>query len=407
VRVLRIIARLNMGGPAYHAALLSALLDDGVQTLLVSGEVGPGEASLASLVDDYGIHHRLVRCLGPEVRPLEDLCATVQLVRLVRRFRPDLVHTHTAKAGALGRLAVLLAARPHPVVVHTFHGHVLEHYFGPVTTAIYRATERALARATDRLVGVSQATVDDLVRLRIAPRSKFRVVPLGLELDRFRELDAGMRADFRREVGAGEGDVLFTYVGRLVPIKRVDLMLRSFARARAVDPRIRLAIVGDGELRAELESLSRSLGLEKQVRFLGYRSDLERIAAGADAALLTSASEGTPVSLIEAAAAGRPAIATAVGGVPDVVVEDAGLLVQAGDEAGLAAAIERMAADRDARKAMGQKARSHVLERFAISRLVADIDALYEELLEHAERGSRRRGADAEPTAGQRYETDD
>src|SRR3954471_14736859 len=185
IKVMRVIARLNMGGPAHHVGFLSGLLDpDRYETVLFHGEVGAGEAALSSTADRYGVRRETVPGLRPELQPADDLRALVALARSVRRFRPDIVHTHTAKAGMLGRLAAL-AIRPRPIIVHTYHGHVLEGYFGPLRNAFYRTLERGLAGVSDTLIGVSGATVDVLVRLRIAPRAKFRVVPIGLDLERF------------------------------------------------------------------------------------------------------------------------------------------------------------------------------------------------------------------------------
>jgi glycosyltransferase involved in cell wall biosynthesis len=382
IRVLRVIARLNMGGPAHHVSLLSSKLDpERYETLLLHGEVGEGEASLAGVAERLGVERKTIKDLGPALRPLADLRALTALVREVRRFRPDIVHTHTAKAGLLGRLAAILAMRPRPVIVHTFHGHVLEGYFGRLQTGFYRTLERWLARVSDALIGVSSATVDDLVRLGVAQRSKFRVVPIGLDLARFTDPPAGARERLRADAGATDGEVLLTFVGRLVPIKRVDLALKAVANARAAGAPVRLAIVGDGQLRPELEELAAGLGVKGDVAFLGYREDMVEITAGSDIALLTSANEGTPVSLIEAGAAGRPAVSTAVGGVADVVTPETGVLVAAGDDQALGAAIAALAADRASREAMGEKAQEHVLGRFSVSRLLTDIDALYRELL--------------------------
>src|SRR5436190_5338874 len=181
---MRIIARLNMGGPAHHVGYLSSLLDpDRYETVLFHGEVGSGEADLSDAADRLGVRRETVPGLRPELRPVDDLRALLYLVRAVRRFRPDVVDTHTAKAGMLGRLAAAIAVRPRPVIVHTYHGHVLEGYFGPLRNAFYRSLERGLARVSDVLIGVSSATVDDLVRLRVADRSKFRVIPIGLDLE--------------------------------------------------------------------------------------------------------------------------------------------------------------------------------------------------------------------------------
>src|SRR3954468_24079079 len=187
IKGIGVIARLNMGGPAHHVGFLSGLLDpDRYETVLFHGEIGAGEAALSSTADRYGVRRETVPGLRPELRPVDDLRALVALVGAVRRFRPDIVHTHTAKAGMLGRLAAL-AMRPRPIIVHTYHGHVLEGYFGPLRNAFYRALERGLARVSDVLIGVSSATGDDLVRLQIAPREKFRVIPIGLDLDPFLE----------------------------------------------------------------------------------------------------------------------------------------------------------------------------------------------------------------------------
>ena len=202
IRILRVIARLNIGGPAFHVSLLSGLLDpDRYETLLVAGRPGPGEGSFESLAARYGARLALLPSLGPQIDPRADLRSLRALAGLVRRFRPDIVHTHTAKAGALGRTAALTAAPrgARPLIVHTYHGHVLEGYFGPAVTAGYRAVERGLGRYSDRLVGVSQATVDDLVRLGIAPRERFEVIPLGLDLERFLAIDPRARSPEERD----------------------------------------------------------------------------------------------------------------------------------------------------------------------------------------------------------------
>ena len=382
IRVLRVIARLNMGGPAHHVGYLSGLLDpERYDTLLLHGEIGGGEASLNSTADRFGVRRETVPGLRPELRPHDDLRALVGLVRRIRRFRPHIVHTHTAKAGMLGRLAAVLAGRPRPVIVHTYHGHVLEGYFGPFRNAFYRGLERGLARVSDILIGVSSATVDDLVRLRIADRSNFRVIPIGLDLEQFLGSAAPDGEAFSSESGAQEDDVLLTFVGRLVPIKRVDVLLRAFARARETGAPVRLAIVGDGELRAELEDQARALGIADSVWFAGYREDMVGVTAAADIAVLSSDNEGTPVSLIEAGAAGKPAASTRVGGVTDVVTPVTGSVVPPGDSDALGDAIAVLAGNRNERAQMGLAAREHIRARYSVERLVADIDALYSELL--------------------------
>jgi glycosyltransferase involved in cell wall biosynthesis len=382
VRVLRVIARMNLGGPAYHVSLLSGrMAPERFETLLVSGRVPPGEESSTDLAERYGARLVSARHLSPALRPVDDLRALREVARIARAFRPDIVHTHTAKAGMIGRLAAEVCGRPRPVVLHTYHGHVLEGYFSAPVERFYRLLERGLATRTDRLIGVSGAVVDDLVRLRIADRSKFEVIPLGLELDRFLELPAEPGGPFREELGVGPNEVVATFVGRVAPIKRVDVLLRAFAHARQLGAPVRLAIVGDGEPRAELEALAASLGCAGAVHFTGYRRDLASIVGGTDIAVLSSDNEGTPVSLIEAAAGARPMVATRAGGVPDVVVDGTGLLADRGDHEGLAVALHELAGDPVRRRTMGARAREHAAGRYRWERLVERMEDLYEGLL--------------------------
>ena len=388
IRVLRIIARMNVGGPAYQVILLTSQLDPGrYESRLLAGAVGPGEDSFDDLADASGARWAHVPGLRPEIAPLDDLRALRRIAGEIRRFRPHIVHTHAAKAGTLGRLAALIAGGPRPVLVHTYHGHVLSGYFGPVLNAVYRTIERLLGRATDCLIGVGQATVDELVALRVAPRERFRVVRLGLQLERFFGVTEDDGAAFRRSLGLEDGEVLATFLGRLVPIKRVDVLLDAFARVRGEGVPIRLAVVGDGPLREALVAQAERLGVADHVSFLGYRRDLEAIAAATDIATLSSDNEGTPVFLIESGAAARPAVATDVGAVREVVTEEGGLVVPPRDPAAFADALAALAADPARRRAMGERARAHVRGRYAGERLVADIDALYGELLER--RGAR------------------
>ena len=380
---------MNLGGPAHQASYLSGrrFHPDRYETLLVHGRPAPGEESMADLAESEGAETIYLPSLRQPVNPLHDSRALAELGSIARRFRPDLVHTHTAKGGFLGRTAALLAVRPRPVLVHTFHGHVLEGYFGSAKTRLYRGLERTLARRTDRLIGVSRKTVEDLVRFGVAPREKFSVVPLGLDLGSFASLDRDAGAELRTQLGVPQDRMLLAFVGRIVPIKRVDLLLRAFARAQASRAAAHLAIVGDGETRAEFEHLAAELGVGSAVSFLGYRRDLTRIAAAADVAVLSSDNEGTPVWLIEAAAAGLPAIATDVGGTPDVVTPKSGVLVPPDNEVALAEAIDRLARDAKLRRRMGAAAQEHVLGRYTIERLLSDIDALYSDLLRPARVG--------------------
>lgn len=382
IRVMRVIARLNVGGPAHHVSILSGRLDPTrYETVLLAGRLGPGEGSFEHLPQHHGAEVHYIDGLGPELAPGDDARALRSLVGAMRRFRPHIVHTHTAKAGTLGRLAARIALGPRPIVVHTYHGHVLSGYFGPAKARVFRAIERALGSVSDQLIGVSDATVDELVAMRVAPRSRFTVVPIGLDLEGFLAVGPHDGASFRREVGADADDVLAVFVGRLAPIKRLDVLLDAIAAARGAGAPLRLAIIGDGELREQLEAHADALGISESVTFCGFRSDLAGITAGADVAVLSSDNEGTPVALIEAAAAARPAVSTRVGGVADIVRDDTGLLVAPGDPQALGQALTRIAGDPALRERMGAAARAHVGEAFSADRLVRDIDALYTALV--------------------------
>jgi glycosyltransferase involved in cell wall biosynthesis len=382
LRVLQVIGRLNMGGPAHVAALLGGrrLDPERFDALLVHGSLAPGEASLADLAEEEGARTHYLPELQQPVNPRRDLRALAKLARLMRSFRPHVVHTHTAKAGFIGRSAAL-ALRPRPVIVHTYHGHVLQGYFAPARSGFYLRLERALARLSDRLVGVSRATVDELVRLGVAPPEKFSPIRLGLDLERLAR--PGGEASGRRlrsELGIGADDVLAVFVGRLVPIKRLELLLTALALARRSEPRLRLAIVGDGEIRPRLEQQAERIGIGGSVHFLGYRRDPVPVFAAADLAVLCSDNEGTPVSLIEAAAAGLPAVATDVGGVSEAVGSRSGLLVAPAQPRSLAAALTRMAADAELRARCGAEGRNLALSRFGAARLLSETEALYREL---------------------------
>ncbi len=337
---------------------------------------------MADFAEGEGAHLTYVPTRGQQLRPVADARALARLVSIVRDFRPDLVHTHTAKAGFVGRLTAIVESRPRPSIVHTYHGHVLGDYFGHTRSRVYRSLERALASHSDCLVGVSNATVGELVRLGVAPRERFRVIPLGVAMEPFLQVDPEPGGPLRRELGVGPDQVLATYVGRIVPIKRLDVLVRALAVARAQRARVQLAVVGDGELRPELERLVSELGVAQAVHLLGYRRDLARVAQASDMYVLSSDNEGMSQSLIEGEGAARPVAATGVGGVPEVVTPETGILVGRGDHHALGDAIARLAGDRDLRLRLGRAARGRALARYSAERLVADTDDLYRELLD-------------------------
>lgn len=375
IRVLRIITRLNVGGPALHASLLTTRLDpDRFQTTLVIGQESAGEAAMADL-------GRLPPTLRPvaipslrrEISPLGDAKALSALIAITRRVRPHIVHTHLAKAGSVGRIAARLAGAP--VVVHTFHGTVFSGYFGERASRAYVASERVLAHLTTRLIAISPAVRAELVDLRVAPPAKIVEIPLGLELEPF--LAAPGQADARDRLGLVREMRYIGIAGRLVPVKDIGTFLRAFAILATRRTDVAALIVGDGPERRALERLASELGIARRCRFMGWVADMPALYAAVDVIALTSLNEGTPVTLIEAIAAGRTIVATAVGGVPDVVMPDAGILVPPGDPAGFAAALLAALG----RAPSPEAARRAVERRFSASRLVADIERLYTDLL--------------------------
>jgi glycosyltransferase involved in cell wall biosynthesis len=384
VRILRVIARLNMGGPTLHVAYLTAgLRKRGYDTTLVAGSLARGEDSMAFVADDLSVPVVRIDELGREISPLRDLIATLRLARLIRRERPDILHTHTAKAGTVGRVAALLAGRKGPpIVVHTFHGHVLRGYFGPLRSLLFRLLERWLAGRTTVLIAVSPQVRDDLVALHVAAPERFVVIRLGIELDERVAGPQDGRLESRRYLGIPPDRFAVGWIGRMTAVKRTDDVLVAFQRLRDGGVDACLCMVGDGPDRAQLERRAHELGIVKDTLFLGYQEDVAPFYAAFDALVLPSSNEGTPVSAIEALAAGRPVVATRVGGVPDVVQEgEDGFLVEPGATDELADRLAQLAGDPALRERMGEAGRQRVLPRYAVERLVDDVDRLYRSLL--------------------------
>jgi glycosyltransferase involved in cell wall biosynthesis len=330
------------------------------------------------LAREMGVAPAIIPWLGREVTPLDDVRALVALIDLMRRERPDVVHTHTAKAGFLGRLAARLTGVP--VVVHTFHGHVFHGYFGPLKTWAFIWMERFAARLSDMTLTISDRLRDDLIRYRIAPPERIRVVPLGLKLHPFVRVD-DLRGAFRREHGYSTDTPLVGIIGRLVPVKNHELFLQAARHVHDRLPEARFVVVGGGERQPELEALASSLGLSDVVSFTGWRRDLPIIYADLDALVISSRNEGTPVSIIEAMAARVPVVATAVGGVPDVLRGgDLGALVPPDDPGALAEAIYATLRTRSSSHL--SEARAWALTRYDAERLIEDMRGLYVELLE-------------------------
>jgi len=376
IKIVRIIARLNIGGPAINVVLLSeGLKDDGFETTLITGRVEESEGDMSYFALEKGINPVIVNELARSISPIKDIKALCKIYRIIRKEQPDIVHTHTAKAGVVGRMAAILAGVP--VKVHTFHGHVFEGYFSSLATKVFIAIERFLGRFTDKVVAVSNSVENDVsMRYNIVSKDKVAVIQLGFELEKFFEADKN-KGRLRQELGLGSDVLLIGIVGRLVPVKNHKMFLDVVKKVPA-----KFIIVGDGELRQELENYAAELGIRDKVVFLGWRRDLENIYVDLDVVCLTSLNEGTPVSLIEAMASARPVLATDVGGVRDIVKNNEnGLLVQSNDVDGFNKALLSMLEDREKRLEMGRYGREFVNENFRKERLIKDTENLYKSLL--------------------------
>jgi glycosyltransferase involved in cell wall biosynthesis len=360
----------------------------GWETVVAHGRVSPGEASLEDAARRAGVHLHPIEQMGRRVSPWSDLTVLIRLLRLMRRVQPDVVHTHTAKAGALGRVAAALyngarSPRRRCLIVHTFHGHVMHGYFGSVANRLVRVTERGLASVTDRVVTISDRQRQDIVaRYRIAAAAKVRVVPLGFELEPLLDLPEAELA--RRLLGVPSDALVIGFIGRLVSIKQPLALVDAFAGLSKSHPHAVLLVVGDGDLRPAVERDVARRGLTRQVVFAGWREDLPTIYAAVDIVALTSRNEGTPVALIEAMAAARPVVATDVGGVADLVEDgDTGFIVPLDDQRALIDALGRLASDPEERRRLGQNGRARVLAGYRADRLADDLDRLYRSGLSH------------------------
>jgi glycosyltransferase involved in cell wall biosynthesis len=415
---LRVIARLNIGGPAIHTILLTRHMEPlGYETHLVAGQVGPEEGNMDYLAEAQGVKPMVIPQLGRNLHAADDVVALFRILRLLFRVQPRIVDTHTAKAGALGRIAAWIynavqgarrkaqgssfsAAQGRCKVVHTFHGHILRGYFSPVKTKLFRWIERFLARKTDAIVVVSEKQRDELCgELGIGRPDQYRVIALGFELEPFGRCPR-RRGEFREQIGyAGSDAKLVGIIGRLTPIKNHRLFLEAARRLTGAgqDRRPRFVIVGDGELRGELERIVHEFGLAERVTFTGWVRDLEPIYADLDVLALTSDNEGTPVAVIEALAAGLPIVATDVGGVRELLsrrrspatrtaegefeVCERGVLARRDDAAGFANAIKFLLDNPAQGRAIGLIGREYAMKHHSLDRLVADMDRLYRSLL--------------------------
>jgi glycosyltransferase involved in cell wall biosynthesis len=371
---------MNIGGPARHVTILTARCGPEFNGALLAGETEGREGSLADESARMGVTAVRVPHLHRSLSPLADILAFAWLFSYFRRERPAIVATHMAKAGTLGRLAAALAGVP--VIVHTFHGHVLDGYFGRFGTSFFLTVERLLGHLTTQFIAISPEVAADLDRLRIG-RGKTTIVRLGLDLQHLTNAQPGQ---LRRELAVPADAPLVGIVGRLVPIKALDLFLDAASLVAKDNPGVHFAIVGDGELWDQLHVDVETRDLAQRVHFTGWRHDLAAVYSDLDVVVCCSRNEGTPVALIEACAAGRAVVGTEVGGVPDIIAAGVnGLLVPSGDAGALAAAVSELIADPARRRSMGLAGRQMVMERHSSDRMVSELKHIYGTLLKRAD----------------------
>ncbi len=409
MKIVRIIARLNVGGPARHVVWLTKKLQPaGFESVLIAGTVPEGEEDMSYFAAENGVDPIYIRELSRELSP-KDVVSLFKIYREMRRQTPDIIHTHTAKAGTVGRVAALfykwltlgtLIGRPRNVkVVHTFHGHVFHSYYGTAKTRIFLMIEKVLARiATDRIVVITpQQFVEIHEEFHVGKRDQFSIIPLGIDLEQYQDSD-DKRTILREEVRAADDELIVGFTGRLTEIKNVSLLLEVAAKYRESSevPPVRFVIIGDGNLRQQLESQADEMGLGGSVAFIGNRDNVADLLPGMDIIALTSKNEGTPLSLIEAMAAGVPFISTAVGGVVDLAgdsleqhdgfrVCERGLVVDEFDAEHFVNGLIYLVKNEKLRARIKDESTAFANARYSVARLTDDIASLYRNL----QRGDR------------------
>jgi glycosyltransferase involved in cell wall biosynthesis len=392
-KILRIINRFNLGGPTYNVTYLTRYLPPEFETLLAGGMKEESEASSDFILEQNGIKPVIIEEMKRSINPMNDVAAYKHIKKLIQEFKPDIVHTHASKAGTLGRLAAFSCKVP--ITVHTFHGHVFHSYFGNIQTTIYKNIERYLAKRTTALVAISDKQKHELTEIHhIAPTEKFHVVPLGFDLARFWTDTETKRSSFRQEYMVGDDEVAIGIIGRLVPVKNHKMFLEAIKQVKdKTTSKIKAFIVGDGELKQDLMNYcteidlsftsSHKLNPSADVFFTSWIKEADIATSGLDVIALSSLNEGTPVSLIEAQAAGKPIVSTQTGGIENVVIPGTtALLSPVGDVKAFAENLLRISNDMALRRFLSEKGKDFVAGRFHYTALVMNMSKLYHKLLQ-------------------------
>lgn len=381
-RILRILNRFNLGGPTYNAVFLSKFLSPEFETKLIGGMHEKDEAPSEYIARQYGIEAVILPHMRRAIHPWNDRAAYLDIRQIIKDFKPDIVHTHASKAGALGRLAAIHCNVP--VIVHTYHGNVLQGYFSNTVSNIFKGIERYLGQHSQALIAISEKQRDELVDIhQIAPSNKVHVIKLGFDLERFQSNQADYRKNFRDKYNIPDKTVTVGIIGRMAPVKQHEVFLKALALAIKSGSPLQAYLIGDGELRNHLENECARLGLgPESVVFTSWISKVEEVLHGLDIVALSSLNEGTPVSLIEASACEIPVVSTRAGGTENVVIHGkTGLLCEVGDALTMSQHLITLANSLETRKKLGIEGRRFVLERFGYNRLVDEMQTLYHQLL--------------------------
>lgn len=391
-KVLRIINRFNLGGPTYNVSYLTKYMAPDYETLLVGGMNDKSEACSDYIVQKLGIHAIKISEMMRSINGYNDVVAYEKIKSIIKRYKPDIVHTHASKAGVLGRQAAISCGVP--VIVHTFHGHIFNSYFNKYVTETFRKIEQHYAKRTSAIVAISDIQKYELSEVyKIAPAEKFRVIPLGFDLNRFQENKAMKRDAFRKQYDIADDEIAVSIVGRLVPVKNHRMFIDAIKKVKSkTNRKVRGIIVGDGDLRdglleyASLHGLTSSTPEHKvpnsDLIFTSWIKDADYVFAGSEISALTSLNEGTPVSIIESQAANVPVVSTIVGGIRDVVVEGKTALLSPTQNVDAFSENLLMLVENDEmRKQMSEDGWIFVRDKFHYTRLVNDMKNLYDELL--------------------------
>jgi glycosyltransferase involved in cell wall biosynthesis len=380
IKLLRVITRLDLGGSAVHAALLAKQLDpDRYETHFICGSVSQLDEREIEEIRSACASFRVEPLLRREIEPVSDLRALFSLLRTMRRERFDIVHTHTSKAGFVGRAAARLAGVP--TVVHSTHGHVFYGYFGPLKSKLIVAAEKLAARATDRVLCLTQSEIEDHLKLGVGTRDLFEVHISGVPIEKFSQ-PAEPRERVRASLGIPAEAPAIAIAARLDPVKAVGRAIEALSLLDGFDPPPFLLIAGDGEERERLEELARGLGVSDRALFLGLRRDVPDILHASDVFLLTSLNEGYGKAIVEAMSAALPVVATNVGGVSSLVKDGrTGFLIPADDPRAAADALRKILSNPDLAKSMSQAAQAAVSDTMSVDAMVRRVDEIYSALL--------------------------